>query len=207
MHQHVSGRLAANDWVTDQSRVHGFPLPFSRRHSLVGPSCSRCGVGSPHSSPTERVTRSDHNGVPTFRAYETRLGWAPPQPRGRRCPHDRYSLTDRRLLLLNSQPLPPNQHAISEDHVTRHHQRFTRVHPSSLPLTCSPRIAREPLGLNPELRTQPLPATHVEAGTGHQTQARDHTVGNTPYRHSMGPLAARDIVSHGNYVSADTPAE
>lgn len=53
--------------------------------------------------------------------------------------------------------------------------------------------------MNPELRTQPLPATHVEAGTGHQTQARDHTVGNTPYPSLDGstrtarPRVAREL--------------
>src|SRR5664280_170799 len=32
-----------------------------------------------------------------------------------------------------------------------------------------------PLGLNPELRTPPLPATHVRAGTGHRVLARNST--------------------------------
>src|ERR1035437_3125318 len=32
-----------------------------------------------------------------------------------------------------------------------------------------------PLGLNPELRTPPLPATHVRAGTGHRVLARNYT--------------------------------
>src|SRR5665811_4367 len=32
-----------------------------------------------------------------------------------------------------------------------------------------------PLGLNPELRTPPLPATHVRAGTGHRVLTRNYT--------------------------------
>src|SRR5674476_353108 len=32
-----------------------------------------------------------------------------------------------------------------------------------------------PLGLNPELRTPPLPATHVRAGTDHRVLARNYT--------------------------------
>src|SRR5665647_2948380 len=32
-----------------------------------------------------------------------------------------------------------------------------------------------PSGLNPELRTPPLPATHVRAGTGHRVLARNYT--------------------------------
>src|ERR1035437_8553514 len=33
-------------------------------------------------------------------------------------------------------------------------------------------MERGPLDLNPELRTPPLPATHVRAGTGHRVLAR-----------------------------------
>src|ERR1035437_4561141 len=32
-----------------------------------------------------------------------------------------------------------------------------------------------PLGLTPELRTPPLPATHVRVGTGHRVLARNYT--------------------------------
>ena len=53
--------------------------------------------------------------------------------------------------------------------LTRRHQGFAHAHPSGLPLTCDPRTGRESLGLNPELRTPPLPATHVRAGTGSNT--------------------------------------
>ena len=62
--------------------------------------------------------------------------------------------------------------------MTRHQQRFTHIHPTSLPLTCNPRMEQEPLGLNSELRTPPLPATHVEAGTDHWTPVRDYTTGH-----------------------------
>ena len=51
--------------------------------------------------------------------------------------------------------------------VTRHHRGFTHVHPSGLPLACDPRTDRKSLGVFPELRTPPLPAAHVRAGTGH----------------------------------------
>jgi hypothetical protein len=61
--------------------------------------------------------------------------------------------------------------------VTRHHQGFTRVHPSGLPLACNSRMEREPSDLNPELRTPPLPAAHVRAETSHRTLTRDCTYG------------------------------
>jgi hypothetical protein len=45
-------------------------------------------------------------------------------------------------------------------------QGFTVVHPSGLPLACSPRVEREPSGLFPGLHTPPLPAAHAGVGTG-----------------------------------------
>ena len=49
----------------------------------------------------------DSVGVPMFRTHEMRPGWVPPVPRGRRCPPDRRSLSDRRLPLPNGQPYTP----------------------------------------------------------------------------------------------------
>ena len=53
----------------------------------------------------------------------------------------------RRLPPRNGQPLPPRPRTPSRDaFVTRHQQGFTRVRPSSLPLTCGQQTARRPLG-------------------------------------------------------------
>jgi hypothetical protein len=49
----------------------------------------------------------DSVGVPMFRTHEMRPGWVPPLPRGRRCPPDQRSLSDRRLPLPNGQPYTP----------------------------------------------------------------------------------------------------
>src|SRR3954453_4561261 len=51
-------------------------------------------------------------------------------------------------------------------------RRFTRVHPSGLPLAYAPGRIEGRFGFFPELRTPPLPATHVRAGTGHRTLTR-----------------------------------
>ena len=40
------------------------------------------------------------------------------------------------------------------------------------PFACGRWMEQRPLGLSPELRTPPLPATHVRLGTGHRAQAR-----------------------------------
>src|SRR5665647_1271867 len=55
-----------------------------------------------------------------------------------------------------------------------------------------------PLGLNPELRTPPLPATHVRAGTDHRVLARNYTTdqGRPSYLRVHSPCATscRNIV-------------
>jgi len=81
----------------------------------------------------------DPDGIPTFRMPEQRPGWAPPQPRGQRCSHDRRGLSGRRLPFLNGQALHPGLHPILRGScVTRHQQGFTHVRPSGLPLACIP---------------------------------------------------------------------
>jgi hypothetical protein len=45
-------------------------------------------------------------------------------------------------------------------------QGFARVRPSSLPLACNSSMAEASLGLNAQLHTPLLPATHVSVGTG-----------------------------------------
>jgi hypothetical protein len=54
-----------------------------------------------------------------------------------------------------------------------------------------------PLGLNPELRTPPLPATHVRAGTGHRVLARNYTTdqGRPSYLrvHSQRATSCRNL--------------
>ena len=92
----------------------------------------------------------DPNGVATFRAHELRPGWVPSLPRGLRCPHGRQVIPGRRMPPCSSPSLCPRP---ATHHrrllITRHHQGFTVVHPSGLPLACGPRVEREPLGLSP----------------------------------------------------------
>jgi hypothetical protein len=57
------------------------------------------------------------------------------------------AIPGRRLPPRNGQPLPPRPHTPSRGaFVTRHQQGFTRVRPTSLPLTCGHQTARQPLG-------------------------------------------------------------
>ncbi len=65
--------------------------------------------------------------------------------------------------------------------------------PIGLLLTCGPRMERAPLGLNPELRTPPLPATHVRAETSLNTSSGLRHRCRPP---STSPLNTSDFVSH-----------
>jgi hypothetical protein len=64
-------------------------------------------------------------------------------------------------------PCTPLERPISKVRFNETSTEVHAIHPSGLALTCSPRMERGPSGLNPELRTPPLPAAHVRAGTGH----------------------------------------
>jgi hypothetical protein len=61
--------------------------------------------------------------------------------------------------------------------MTRQQRGFTFVHPPGLSLACGSRMAREPLGFFPRLRTPQLPATHAREGTDHRARAWDHVIG------------------------------
>jgi hypothetical protein len=98
-------------------------------------------------------------------------------------------------------PCIPLEHSAWRDpNVTRHHQGFTHVHPSGLPLACGPRTERGPLGVFSELRTPPLPAAHVRAGTG-----LGHWPGITPSASAdllpVKPLNLCDLVPHRSRVA------
>jgi hypothetical protein len=71
-------------------------------------------------------------------------------------------------------PYTPLEQPISEAADNETSTEVHAIHPPGLALTCSPRMERGPSGLNPELRTPPLPATHVRAGTGHRALARNY---------------------------------
>ena len=62
---------------------YGFPTPFGRRPSLLGPSCARCGFPPSFRRSSGLLDRSpDHNGVAAFRTSEMRSGWVLPVLRG-----------------------------------------------------------------------------------------------------------------------------
>src|SRR5262245_36088499 len=99
--KHLTCPLVGNPhdalWMTHQVHVsslsaqarrpyppgYGFPSPFGRRPSLLGPSCTRCGVKPLFRRSSSLLDQGpDHNGVAAFRTSEIRSGWVLPVLRG-----------------------------------------------------------------------------------------------------------------------------
>ena len=145
-----------------------FPVAFRPPAFASWSSCARQGAGpSLRSAYRSLLPGPDPDEVATFRAHELRPGWVPSLPRGLRCPHGRQVIPGRRMPPCSGPSLYPRP---ATHHrrllITRHHQGFTVVHPSGLPLACSLRVEREPSGFFPGLHTPPLPAAHAGVGTG-----------------------------------------
>ena len=168
----VSGRLSETAAWRARPSCPGFPLRFRCRRSLLGHPVPAEGLGVPcgrlTSAPGDGL---DLDGVSVFRTHELRSGWVPSLLRdhGARPDRSRSPASARRITA--ARPCtPPRRRIYAELCITKHHQGFTRVHPSDFPLACGSRMQRQRLGLYPELRTPPLRATHVEVGTGHRAR-------------------------------------
>lgn len=159
----VSGRLCGSA-AKGAAIVPQFPVAFRRTGTGFLDHPTPAGeLGLPHS----RLTGThvpDPDGVFTFHMAEIRSGWALSAPRGGGVLHGWLLVTNRRLPFRNGQPCPQRLIPSPGVSMSRHHREFACTRPSDLPLACNPRMEREPLGVFPELRTLPLPATHVKAG-------------------------------------------
>jgi hypothetical protein len=165
--------------------VPRFPLPFGHRHSLLGHPVPAGGSAFLTVSPPALPSRNS-TGFPRSTRARNDRGGRPLYPGDGGVLPVEGSLFNRHLPLSSGQSLHPADTSHRRDpNVTRHHRRFTRVHPSGLPLACDPRMGRGSLGFFPELRTPPLPATHVRAGTGH-----GHWPGTTPSTSVEPPIDA-----------------
>ena len=177
------------------------PVAFRPPASACWASCPAGGF-PPLSRSAYRtpVTGPDPDGVSAFRACEMRPGWAPPIPRGQRCSHNRRWVSGRRLPPLPAaRPYHPDlSFRRSGLTITRHHQGFTCVRPSGLPLARSlPRTERGPMGLFLELRTpskQDLSGAR-RGGDRSRTLIRNYAPGITGLQ-SAHSLNMRDFASH-----------
>jgi hypothetical protein len=182
-----------------------------RRHSPVVPvSCclSATGIrflGLPapaagfhlsHDRPTLHHERcQDLDGVSMFRTNEIRVGSGAPFTPGLRCSHSRRKRISCRCRSSATSPALRSFSCLPELRVTKPHQGFTLVHPSTLPLACDPRTRQGPLGFSPRLRTPQLPVTHARAGTGieHLPELRSRPISTS---HPRNPLVSCDLMSH-----------
>jgi len=164
----------------------------SSRSAYRAPSGARTRTGFPRSTPA----RYDRGGCPLYPGD----GGAPP---GRMpCPAGACRFPA-------ASPTPRSCNPSAESIVTRHHQGFTCVHPSGLPLARSlPRTEQGPLGFYLELRTpsrQDLPGAR-RGGDRSRTLIRNYAPGIAGLQPASS-LAIRDIVSHlRSHIATTTPA-
>ena len=80
-----------DDRRRSRSHCSRFPVAFRPPAFASWASCSRQGVRPllTVGLPQPPTAAPDPDGVSTFRTHETRLGWVPSIPRGRRCPRGR----------------------------------------------------------------------------------------------------------------------
>jgi hypothetical protein len=138
----------------------------------------------------------DPDGVSTFHTSEIRPGWVPSLPQGRRCSSRPDAVPDRRLPLPNGQSLHPAATTHLRGSALRGINEGSRDSPvRSAPHLWSPG-GTGTLGLPPELRTPPLPATHVRGGA--TTRARVGNYGtdisrtSNPSVHSQSATSCRN---------------
>ena len=126
-----------------------FPAAFRRPAFASWASCPAGGFRPSYDRPTApRSAARTPTGFPC--SAHVRHSWdrAPSIPRGRRCSCDRREARGRRLPLHNGQPLSPRYHHPPRGaRITRRHQGFTGIRPSSLPLACGPSAEPGPLGI------------------------------------------------------------
>ncbi len=130
----------------------GHPVPAGELGLPYGRLTGRCRARTPAGFPRSTRVRYDRGGCPlnsgTAMLSRLTMGLQPAPAASQRPVLHPAGAIHRRLT------------------ITRHHQGFTCVHPSGLPLACNPRMEQGSLGFSFELHTPPLPATHVEVGTG-----------------------------------------
>lgn len=174
----------------------GFLSPFGHRHSLLGHPLPARDLGLP----CGRLTGQSRTptGLPRSTHPRCDRGGRPLYPDNDGVPTAGVSFPDRRLaafqrpgcstpLLIPSNGAQPYEASTKGSHV------FARpVFP--LPVAACG-MERRRLGVDPELRTPPLPVTHVRAGTGHGTLTRSSTyvIDNLQ---SVCSLEMCDFVSH-----------
>ena len=193
----ASGRFPATA-AWSGSLLSRVPLPFGHRHLLLGhPVPPR--DSAPLTIGLPGLLGPDPDGVSTFRACETRPGWAPPTPRGQRCSRDRRWVSGRRL-----PPLPAARpyHPVFVPSLRAHDYEASLGVYLRSPVRPSPRPVVPPdgtgaLGLLPRAShpRQAGPAGARRGGDRSRTLIRNYASGMTGLQ-SARSLNMRDLASH-----------
>ena len=131
---------------------HDFPWPFGGWHSLLGPSCSHCGLGPSFRRSSGLLARGQTAlGLPRSAPVETRRGWVPPLLRGLGAPAcPRWHALTRRRSRSGSWPVHRRvSHRLRRPFVTQPQRRFILIHPSRLSLTRFAWMVQAHLGFHP----------------------------------------------------------
>jgi hypothetical protein len=168
---HVSSLSAQAKWPYPPG--YGFPSPFGRRRSLLGPSCPRCGVKPPFRRSSGLLDlRPDHNGIAAFRTSEIRSGWVLPVLRGlgvlARDGSGSRVIAGAVKLLFSTQHRR-RDHRFRRPSLTKPHRKLTCVHPSDLPLARLAWMVQAPLGLHPSAVARFVTWRLQGSGTGLDT--------------------------------------
>src|SRR6266536_1845017 len=163
----------------------GFPVAFRPTgvgflgHPVPPGSCAFLTVGRP-----DTCRYPDPDGVSTFHVHETRPGGVPSRPRDGGALPDRRRIFGRHPPLSSGQsssPVPLPIHGAQPNGASSRVRLRSPVRPS--PCLWPPEGTGALVLHLPELRTPPLPATHVQVGTG-----LEHWPGTTqPTSTSVGP--------------------
>ena len=176
------------------------PLPFGHRRPLLGHPVPPVGFRPSHDRPTgPRHRPGPRRGFRVPRMRDPTGVGAPYTPRPAVFTRPTMGLRPPLAASTSGQALPPGSSSRrSRLRFTRHHQGFTGVHPSGLPLARSlSRTEREPLGFSLELRTpsrQDQPGAR-RGGDRSRTLIGNYAPGITGLQ-SARSLNMRDLASH-----------
>ncbi len=146
-----------------------FPLPFGGWPSLLGPSCSRCGLGPSFRRSSGLLAQGQTaSGLPRSAPVEMRRERVPPILRDlgapAYCKESDTPLPDRRLGPGSWSIYRRVSHRLRRPFVTQPPRRFTRVHPSRLSLARLAWMVQAALGLHPPAFARPVTEALARVG-------------------------------------------
>ena len=145
--------------------VHGFLLPFGYRHSLLEPSCARCGIPPSLRSAYQAMLRLDLIGCHVPHETDTTGVGALCTPGTVVRSRPAKFVRPAPAALSAAGPYLPLELPIGGSDNDEASTRVHAIHPSGLPQPVTPGWNKDPWALNLGLRTPQLPTTHAEAGT------------------------------------------